>query len=64
MKPDAWRRLGDTVETVTPEGDFAFLSDPLTLLSELQRSHLHQDLSELAKLRRDAEADGGSLRLA
>jgi hypothetical protein len=45
-------------------GDFEFLADPLALLTEEQERDLREDLAELTRLRRQAEAEGASLPLA
>lgn len=39
-------------------------ADPTELLSDEQQRKLEEDLSRLARLRRDAETTSGSLRLA
>lgn len=39
-------------------------ADPRGLLTQDQHQQLHEDLSRLAKLRRDAETTSGSLKLA
>lgn len=39
-------------------------ADPTKLLTDAQRKELEDDLARLARLRRDAEATSGSLRLA
>jgi hypothetical protein len=61
-----WRSLRSvTYETPgTPDGEFAFLADPLGLLTGDQRDELRDDLAVLTKMRREVEADSASLRLA
>lgn len=39
-------------------------ADPTELLTDAQQRKLEDDLARLARLRRDAEATSGSLRLA
>lgn len=66
MSQSTWNALGApaTVDSSSPTGDFAFLSDPLALLTEDQQRDLREDLADLTRLRREAESEGASLRLA
>lgn len=58
--------LGQPVKVVPDEAgeDFAFMADPLHLLSPEQRTALNGELADLARQRREVEADGATLRLA
>lgn len=60
------RPLGRAVEVTQDvnRDEFAFMGDPLQLLSEDEREALNDDLAELARLRRETEAEGATLRLA
>ncbi len=61
----SWRTFGAPVEPDdgTPTADFAFVSDPLALLTSDQVRELREDLADLSKLRREVEAECASLRL-
>lgn len=61
-----WSTLGAPVatETDSPTGEFSFLADPLALLTDDQQRDLQENLADLTRLRRDAESEGASLRLA
>lgn len=58
--------LGQPVQVVRESAgeEFAFMADPLHLLSPEERTALNDDLADLARLRREVEADGATLRLA
>ena len=65
--PRSWEDLSNAhgiVEDNSPSGDFAFLADPVGLLSAKQRADLRDGLNELAKLRREVESDGANLALS
>jgi hypothetical protein len=47
----------------SPTGDFEFLADPLSLLTDDQQRDLREDLAELTRLRREVESEAASLRL-
>lgn len=66
MSQNSWSALGASVSagTESPTGDFAFLADPLALLTDDQERELREDLAELTRRRREVESEGASLRLA
>lgn len=61
-----WATLGTPVATSaeTPTGEFAFLKDPLALLSDDEQRDLRDELADLTRVRREAESEGAALRLS
>jgi hypothetical protein len=66
MSHHTWAMLGTPVATSTdtPTGEFAFLNDPLALLSDDEQRDLRDELADLTRLRREAESEGAVLRLS
>lgn len=67
MSQHPWNTLGAPTATApaeSPTGEFAFLTDPLALLTDDQQRELREDLADLTRLRREAESEGSSLRMA
>lgn len=67
MTHPSWRSLGAPVvepDAEFPPEEFAFVANPLALLSDEEARELRDDLADLTRLRREVESEGASLRLA